>query len=52
MIIARRVRIIMGILLLAVSLCLLVYSFLPFEHRVETRPLDPVEIPWVLPALG
>jgi hypothetical protein len=40
----RRIRIVLGIIILTVSLALLVWGFLPLEHEIRTQPLDASEL--------
>jgi hypothetical protein len=40
----RRVRIIMGVAILAVSIALLVWSFRPLDRQVLTRPITPLDM--------
>jgi hypothetical protein len=40
----RRVRIILGIIILSVSITLLIWGFKPLGNEVRTQPLDPSEL--------
>ncbi|HJR81232.1 MAG TPA: hypothetical protein VJ821_14275 [Anaerolineales bacterium] len=40
----RRIRIIFGILILAVSLTLLIWGLLPPRHEIRTQPISPTEL--------
>ena len=40
----RRVRIIVGIAVLLVSIALLVWGFLPSRHEVRTQPISPTDL--------
>ena len=41
---SRRVRIILGVTLLAVSIALLVWSFRPLDREVLTQPISPSDM--------
>jgi len=40
----RRVRIIVGILILTVSIALLIWAYKPLERETRTQPLNPSEL--------
>jgi len=40
----RRVRIIIGVFILIVSIVLLVWSFKPLGHEIRTQPISPSEL--------
>ena len=40
----RRVRIIIGVLILAISIALLIWGFKPLGREVRTRPIAPSEL--------
>ena len=40
----RRVRIILGIVILSISIILLIWSSRPLDHEIRTQPLDPTEL--------
>jgi len=40
----RRVRIILGIIILSISITLLIWAYRPLDHEVRTQPLDPSEL--------
>lgn len=46
----RRLRIIFGILLLAISIGLLIWGFAPVRHEVRTQPISPTELQLPTPA--
>lgn len=41
---SRRVRIVLGILILAVSISLLIWGFLPARREIRIRPIPPAEL--------
>ena len=41
---SRRVRIILGVVILAVSIVLLVWSFRPLDREVLTQPISPLDM--------
>ncbi|HQU34962.1 MAG TPA: hypothetical protein PLR65_00095 [Anaerolineales bacterium] len=41
---SRRIRILLGVFLLAVSLSLLVWGFMPSRREVRTQPIAPNEM--------
>ena len=52
----RRIRIVIGVILLLVSLALLIWGFLPARRETRTQPISPTELQlptpasfWVLP---
>jgi hypothetical protein len=40
----RRVRIVLGIVLLIVSLALLIWGFMPSRRETRTQPVSPTEL--------
>jgi hypothetical protein len=46
----RRVRIIVGIIVLIVSLVLLLWGFLPARHEIRSQPISPTELQLPTPA--
>lgn len=40
----RRIRIILGIVMLSISIILLIWSFSPLDRERRTQPLDPTEL--------
>ncbi len=40
----RRLRIVVGLMVLAASLCLLVYASLPGERETDSQPLQPPDL--------
>lgn len=40
----RRVRIVLGVMILAVSIALLVWSFRPLDREVLTQPISPSDM--------
>lgn len=47
---SRRVRIILGLLILFVSLSLLVWGFLPARRETRVQPIPPAELQLPTPA--
>jgi hypothetical protein len=47
---SRRVRIILGILILVISLSLLVWGFLPARRETRIQPIPPAELQLPTPA--
>ncbi len=41
---SRRIRILLGVLLLAVSLTLLIWGFMPSRREIRTQPITPNEM--------
>lgn len=41
---SRRIRILLGVLLLAVSLSLLIWGFMPSRREIRTQPIAPNEM--------
>lgn len=41
---SRRLRIVLGVTLLAVSIALLVWSFRPLDREVLTQPINPSDM--------
>jgi len=48
---SRRIRILVGIVLLAVSISLLVWGFAPTRREIRTQPIAPSELqlPYLIP---
>jgi hypothetical protein len=46
----RRLRILLGILILAISLSLLVWGFLPARRETRVQPIPPAELQLPTPA--
>lgn len=46
----RKLRIILGILILAISLSLLVWGFLPARRETRVQPIPPAELQLPTPA--
>lgn len=46
----RRMRILLGLLILAVSLSLLVWGFLPARRETRVQPIPPAELQLPTPA--
>jgi len=40
----RRVRIVLGILILILSITLLIWGFLPARHEVRRQPISPTDL--------
>jgi hypothetical protein len=40
----RRLRIVLGIMILTLSLALLVWGFLPARREVQTQPISPTDL--------
>lgn len=40
----RRIRIIIGIMILAVSIAVLMWGFAPTWHEIRTQPISPTEL--------
>lgn len=40
----RRIRIILGIVILVLSIALLVWGFAPVRHEIRTQPISPTEL--------
>jgi hypothetical protein len=40
----RRVRIILGIVILTISIALLVWGFKPLGREIRTQPIEPAEL--------
>jgi len=40
----RRVRIILGMIILVISIVLLLWGFLPARHEVRTQPISPTDL--------
>ena len=40
----RRVRILLGMLILVFSIILLVWGFLPARHEIRSQPISPTEL--------
>jgi hypothetical protein len=47
---SRRVRIILGLLILAISISLLVWGFLPARRETHIQPIPPVDLQLPTPA--
>lgn len=41
---SRRVRIVIGVIILAISIALLVWSFRPLDREVLTQPINPSDM--------
>lgn len=46
----RRVRIVLGVLLLLLSIVLLIWGFWPSEREIRTQPISPAELQLPTPA--
>ena len=46
----RKIRIVLGILILAISLSLLVWGFLPARRETRIQPIPPAELQLPTPA--
>lgn len=46
----RRLRILLGLAILIISLALLVWGVLPARHEVRTQPIPPAELQLPTPA--
>lgn len=46
----KRVRIILGMIVLVLSCALLIWGFLPMRREVQTRPISPGELQLPTPA--
>jgi hypothetical protein len=46
----RRVRVILGIIILIVSIALLIWGFRPTRHEIRTQPISPTELQLPTPA--
>ena len=40
----RKIRIVLGIVILCVSIALLVWGYKPLDREIRTQPLDPTEL--------
>lgn len=40
----KKIRIILGILILAFSITLLIWGYKPLDKEIRTQPLDPTEL--------
>jgi len=40
----RRVRVVVGIAILVVSIALLIWGFMPSRHEIRTQPISPTEL--------
>ena len=40
----RRIRIILGVIILSVSIILLIWAYKPLERETRTQPLNPSEL--------
>jgi hypothetical protein len=40
----RRIRIILGVVILAISISLLIWAYKPLEHETRTQPIAPAEL--------
>jgi len=40
----KRIRIVLGIIILSISILLLIWSFKPLDREIRTQPLDPAEL--------
>jgi hypothetical protein len=41
---SRRIRIVLGILILAISISLLIWGFAPMRREIRTQPIAPSEL--------
>ncbi|HLF74342.1 MAG TPA: hypothetical protein VI524_08355 [Anaerolineales bacterium] len=46
----RRIRIILGIVILVISLAILVWGFSPARREIRTKPIPPAELQLPTPA--
>jgi len=46
----RRVRILIGMLILILSIILLLWGFLPARHEIRTQPVSPTDLQLPTPA--
>ena len=46
----RRVRIVLGIIILIFSIILLIWGFLPARHEIRSQPISPTELQLPTPA--
>jgi hypothetical protein len=46
----RRIRVLLGILILVISIALLVWGFLPWRREIRTQPVLPTELQLPTPA--
>jgi hypothetical protein len=46
----RRVRILLGMLILILSIILLLWGFLPARHEIRTQPVSPTDLQLPTPA--
>jgi len=46
----RRVRIILGMIILMLSIILLLWGFLPARHEVQSQPISPTDLQLPTPA--
>jgi hypothetical protein len=40
----RRIRVILGVLILVVSIALLVWAYKPLDHKILTQPISPSDM--------
>ncbi|HLO14095.1 MAG TPA: hypothetical protein VK206_04640 [Anaerolineales bacterium] len=46
----KRIRIILGIIILVISIVLLIWGFSPSRHEIRTQPISPTELQLPTPA--
>ena len=46
----RRVRIVLGLIILIISVGLLIWGFMPARHEVRSQPISPTELQLPTPA--